>query len=135
MQQYQKTICEKIYIGVAGTAWVTGLLIAGSDSSYMPWFNGIGLMLFFGASVLLGKLVQVSGEDMPGVVTSESNQKAGINAIGSQNRIQRLHTQYAMEVRKNRCSRNLYSRDTSTVTLRWCCPPPGTVHFNGVGLL
>ena len=55
MQQIQKTIVEKCSIGILGTAWVAGLLIAGSDSPYMPWLNGIGLILFLGASILLGK--------------------------------------------------------------------------------
>lgn len=132
MQQYPKTICEKIYIGVTGIAWVAGLLISGSDSVYMPWFNGIGLVLFFGASALLGKIVQVSREKMARGVTSKSGQKKGVNAIGSQKRIQRLHTRYAMEVQENRRSRNSYSRTTSTVTLSWCCPPPSTVPFTGV---
>lgn len=58
MQRIQKTIYEKCVIGIIGTAWVAGLLIAGSDSPYMPWLNGIGLIVFFGASVLLGKRFQ-----------------------------------------------------------------------------
>ncbi|RLC03504.1 MAG: hypothetical protein DRH34_05625 [Deltaproteobacteria bacterium] len=60
MQQIQKTIVEKCSIGILGTAWVAGLLIAGSDSLYMPWFNGVGLLLFFGASFLLGRLLNPS---------------------------------------------------------------------------
>ena len=55
MQQNRKTLYEKCFIGSTGTVWVTGLLIAGSDSPYMPWLNGIGLILFLGASILLGK--------------------------------------------------------------------------------
>ncbi|MBU8849016.1 MAG: hypothetical protein KOO65_05560 [Desulfobacterales bacterium] len=60
MQQIKKTIYEKCFIWATGTAWITGLLIAGSDSPYMPWLNGIGLLLFFGAGILLGKLLKLS---------------------------------------------------------------------------
>jgi hypothetical protein len=60
MQQIQKTIYEKCFIGMTGTAWIAGILIAGSDSPYMPWLNGLGLVLFLGASVLLEKLLNPS---------------------------------------------------------------------------
>ncbi|MBC8439905.1 MAG: hypothetical protein H8D87_09480 [Deltaproteobacteria bacterium] len=63
MQQNQKTIYEKCFIGITGIAWVAGLLIAGSDSPYMPWLNGIGLILFLGASILLGKFFNPSHSD------------------------------------------------------------------------
>lgn len=57
MQQTQRTIYEKCLIGVTGTAWIAGLLLAGSDSPYMPVLNGIGLIVFFCASIFLGKLL------------------------------------------------------------------------------
>jgi hypothetical protein len=63
MQQNQKTIYEKCFIRITGIAWVAGLLIAGSDSPYMPWLNGIGLILFLGASVLLRKFFNPSHSD------------------------------------------------------------------------
>ncbi len=49
---------KKCLTGIVGILWVAGLLIAGSDSPYMPWINGIGLILFFCASIMLGKLFQ-----------------------------------------------------------------------------
>ncbi len=55
MQHRQNSISQKIILMLIGTAWVAGLLIAGSDSPYMPWTNTIGLILFLGASILLGR--------------------------------------------------------------------------------
>ncbi len=49
---------KKYWTGIIGIIWVAGLLIAGSDSPYMPWVNTIGLILFFIASLMLGKLIQ-----------------------------------------------------------------------------
>ena len=58
MQQFKKLMLKKCVTGIVGLIWVSGLLIAGSDSNYMPWVNGIGLILFFSASIILGKLFQ-----------------------------------------------------------------------------
>ena len=55
MQQTQINRYEKIMIGVKGFFWVAGLLMAGSDSNFMPWENGIGLILFAASSFSLGK--------------------------------------------------------------------------------
>jgi hypothetical protein len=63
MQQLQKTIYERCLIGITGTAWVAGLLVAGSDSPYMPWLNGIGFIVFLGASILLGKRLDSASSD------------------------------------------------------------------------
>ncbi len=49
---------KKYWTGIIGIIWVAGLLISGSDSPYMPWINTIGLILFFIASLMLGKLIQ-----------------------------------------------------------------------------
>lgn len=57
MQHSKKTIWQKCGIGLTGIAWVAGLLIAGSDSPYMPWLNGMGVGLFLGAALLLGKFL------------------------------------------------------------------------------
>lgn len=53
MQQVKRQ--EHIFNGIIGIGWVVGLLIAGSDSDYMPLINGAGLLLFLGTSLLLGK--------------------------------------------------------------------------------
>lgn len=50
MQQKQKRIYEKCLMGIMGTAWISGLVIAGSDGPLMPWLNVGGLVLFFCAS-------------------------------------------------------------------------------------
>lgn len=55
MQHMKGTLYEKCVTGLTGAAWIAGLLIAGSDSMYMPWLNGMGLFVFTGASILMGK--------------------------------------------------------------------------------
>ena len=60
MQLFCKTIYERCLTGITGTAWVAGLLVAGSDSPCMPWLNGIGLIVFLGASILLGRCLEAS---------------------------------------------------------------------------
>lgn len=47
----------RLWAGLAGLFWVAGLMIAGSDSPYMPWVNGIGAFLFLGASLILSRLL------------------------------------------------------------------------------
>lgn len=55
MQQAKLNRYEKINLGVKGFFWVAGLLMAGSDSNFMPWVNGLGLVIFAASSFLLGK--------------------------------------------------------------------------------
>lgn len=96
MQQTQKTIYEKSSIGFLGTAWIAGLLIAGSDSQYMPWINGIGLLLFFGASVLLGKLLKPS-HSTPGILLyPEFYQRPPAKAMELKKRNQSVNIGYAL---------------------------------------
>ena len=47
----------RLQVIVWSCIWVAGLLIAGSDSPYMPWLNGIGALFLSGASLALGKLL------------------------------------------------------------------------------
>ena len=42
-------------LAIAGILWVVGLLIASSDNDYMPWVNGIGLIVFLIASIIINK--------------------------------------------------------------------------------
>ncbi|WP_299979289.1 hypothetical protein [Desulfobacula sp.] len=83
MQRIQKTIYEKCFIWVTGTAWIAGLLIAGSDSPYMPWLNGIGLLLFFGAGIILGKLLKSSHSNAGIVIYPKFYQKPDAGAVTS----------------------------------------------------
>jgi hypothetical protein len=46
---------RKIKTATAGCIWITGLLIAGSDSPYMPWLNGLGILMFSGISLISGQ--------------------------------------------------------------------------------
>ena len=47
---------EKMYLIIGCTAWVLGLLLAGSDGPYMPWGNLLGILFFWCATVLLAHL-------------------------------------------------------------------------------
>ncbi|MCP4114389.1 MAG: hypothetical protein GY737_03100 [Desulfobacteraceae bacterium] len=62
MQQKKKTVQEQLVLMVAGILWVTGLLLAGSDNPYMPWTNLGGLALFYGASVMMARRFEMSGQ-------------------------------------------------------------------------
>jgi len=68
MQQHRTERTEKIMLGVKGFFWVAGLLIAGSDSNFMPWANGLGLLLFIASSILL---VKQSSQSAAGTGASE----------------------------------------------------------------
>lgn len=62
MQRKKKTVQEQLVLMVAGFLWVTGLLLAGSDNPYMPWSNLGGLALFYGASVMMARRFEGSGQ-------------------------------------------------------------------------
>lgn len=38
-----------------GFGWVAGLILAGSDSDFMPWLNGAGLLIFWISSMMMSK--------------------------------------------------------------------------------
>jgi hypothetical protein len=98
MQQIKKTIYEKSCIGIVGTAWISGLLIAGSDSLYMPWFNGMGLVLFFGASILLGKLLNPSQSNYSIMLFHKFYQKPSPNVMESKKKNRRINIRYALGI-------------------------------------
>ena len=65
MQQINRR--EKLWIGIKAFFWVAGLLISGSDNNFMPWVNGIGLLLFATASLLLARqTVQLTSKTRTG---------------------------------------------------------------------
>ena len=98
MQQTQKTIYEKSFIGLSGIAWIAGLLIAGSDSQYMPWLNGIGLLLFFGASILLGRLFSPLHSN-PGIMLyPKFYQKPPAKVMVLKKRNRRINIRYALGI-------------------------------------
>ena len=47
---------ETMRLIIGCTAWGLGLLLAGSDGPYMPWGNLLGIIIFFGATVLLAHI-------------------------------------------------------------------------------
>lgn len=98
MQQVQKTKYEKSFIGFSGTAWIAGLLIAGSDSQYMPWLNGIGLLLFFGASILLGRLLNPSHSNSGIMLYPKLVQKFPANVMVLKKRNRRINIRYALNI-------------------------------------
>lgn len=70
MQLIRKQVYRKLYIGITGFLWVAGLLAAGSESVYMPWVNGIGLCVFFIASVMLGKYLHLNSSYIESRISS-----------------------------------------------------------------
>ncbi|MBU0970557.1 MAG: hypothetical protein KKC20_07910 [Proteobacteria bacterium] len=62
MQLTKENIYTRGVIGVAGSLWVLGLLVAGSESLYMPWLNTAGAVVFLGASLWLGRILPRLGE-------------------------------------------------------------------------
>lgn len=98
MQRNQKTIVEKCFIGVTGTAWVAGLLIAGSDSPYMPWLNGIGLIVFFCASILLGKFFNSSHSKDRISIYPGCYQKHDHRAIRPKKKARKINIPYALGI-------------------------------------
>ena len=69
MQRKKKTVQEQLVLMMAGLLWVTGLLLAGSDNPYMPWSNLGGLALFYGASVVMARQIETSGQPSLGKVS------------------------------------------------------------------
>ncbi|MCF8092141.1 MAG: hypothetical protein K9K21_00010 [Desulfotignum sp.] len=45
----------KIKTAAAGCLWMAGLLIAGSESPYMPWLNIFGVLLFAVVTLVSGQ--------------------------------------------------------------------------------
>lgn len=80
---------------IAGIFWVAGLLIAGSDSSFMPWINILGLIVFSGASFLIGTRFHKMDRDHRNLIRHEKslkNQKYAVTPVSSEHRV---HMRYA----------------------------------------
>ena len=56
MQQRKKETGKLFILTILGICWVAGLLMAGSESAYMPWINLSGLLINGAASFLLCKI-------------------------------------------------------------------------------
>lgn len=92
----QNKIYDHCLTGVMGIMWIAGLLIAGSDSHYMPWINIIGLVLFSGASLLMGKRLIPAKKCAGTLIQSDFFRKQPymINSVQKKNK--RSHTRYAL---------------------------------------
>lgn len=84
MEQPQNRIVKNVKNGVVAVLWVTGLLMAGSDNIYMPWTNGIGLLIFLCACISASRRFRR-------LENRENERPAGnryrVNTIKVQNRI------------------------------------------------
>ncbi len=98
MQQAKKRIYRKCIIGITGTSWIAGLLIAGSDSPYMPFLNIIGLIVFLGASILLGKLLAPLNSNTRVLVYPKFHPKPNANTMISKKKNRRVNTRYALGI-------------------------------------
>ncbi|MCP3874387.1 MAG: hypothetical protein GY699_14685 [Desulfobacteraceae bacterium] len=98
MQQTQNTIYKKCLIGLSGAVWVVGLLIAGSDSPYMPWVNGIGLILFFSANIFLSKLLRPNQSNASIILYPKFYQKPYAGRIALKKRSHRIINRCALGI-------------------------------------
>jgi len=98
MKQAQKSIYRKCFIWITGICWVAGLLIAGSDSPYMPFLNGIGLILFLSASLLLGRLFSPSHTEATDVIHPGCPQKRCPEETRPKKNNRKINSPYALGV-------------------------------------
>jgi hypothetical protein len=96
MKHIKKNIYHHCLTVLAGTAWTAGLLIAGSESPYMPWLNLIGFFIFFGASLLMGWQLNPSGNSIGTVIYPDKLKRRiePFHCSTQQNR--RRHSRYAL---------------------------------------
>ncbi len=56
MQQRKKHTGSVLMLTVLGVFWVAGILMAGSESAFMPWLNILGLIINGVSSYLLCRI-------------------------------------------------------------------------------
>ncbi len=64
-QMTKATLKRKFLVIITALAWAGGLLLAGSDGPMMPYLNGVGVIIFLCASLVLGRI-------LPGLETKET---------------------------------------------------------------
>lgn len=64
--------------------WITGLLLAGSEGTLMPYLNIAGAVVFFGASVWLGKILPCLEPDADVCTVPETSQKKVRHSVPAQ---------------------------------------------------
>ncbi|MFH2058750.1 MAG: hypothetical protein ABIJ59_07605 [Pseudomonadota bacterium] len=92
----QNQICDHCLTGIMGIMWVAGLIIAGSDSLYMPWLNIIGLVLFLGASLMMGKRLNPAKKCTGTLIQPDFFRKQPYMIKSVQNKNKQSHTRYAL---------------------------------------
>ncbi len=95
---FGKSNYTKLKIGAVSIFWMAGLLLAGSDSSLMPWVNGLGLLLFLLASIFLGKLLNKDKSASTLIIYPKFSQKTINHSMthGTKHQNRRVNTRYAM---------------------------------------
>ncbi len=97
MQRNQTRIIDHVARMIVGIFWIGGLLIAGSDNVYMPWVNIVGLVLFLGASILMGRSFQMPVKNTGTLIHTSLFKKQQLSQRKRINRFnKRCHTRYAL---------------------------------------
>ncbi|MFH2092250.1 MAG: hypothetical protein ABIJ31_07795 [Pseudomonadota bacterium] len=98
MKQYkiQNQICDQCLTGAIVIFWIAGLLIAGSESIYMPWLNMLGLISFLVASIVLGKRLHPVKKTTGTLIQPDFFKNQLCMAKGIQKKNKRCHTRYAL---------------------------------------
>jgi len=95
MQLTKKNICGKAMAGMMALIWIAGLLIAGSESPYMPWMNLVGVVIFFEASLWLGRVLSMLEIQKDVVSTPKSVMTQGSIKLVSEKRNFKVNTRFA----------------------------------------
>lgn len=98
MQRNSIQIKKQVVRGFFGILWVCGLLVAGSDSAYMPWINLIGLLVFLGASLYLGTCVEGCTRQNARIIRADftKKQRPGFTTDNKHPQNRRCHSRYAL---------------------------------------
>lgn len=82
---------------LTGIVWLSGLIVAGSDSVYMPWVNVLGLVLFSGVSILMGKRLHSASKNSGALIHADFIKSKEFDACAKAKQInRRSHTRYAI---------------------------------------
>lgn len=95
---FGKPSLVKPMVGLVSILWITGLLLAGSDSPFMPWVNGLGLLLFILASIILGRLLNTSKSESTLILYPKFTRKTIDHPMAqlTKHENRRVNTRYAM---------------------------------------
>lgn len=97
MQHRYSTIRKKIIFTLTGGLWVAGLLLAGSDSPFMPWTNILGVILFWGAGIFISGRIRRAGRHTSPPRVPKSRPMPGSTARAAAGQRRRMNIRYALE--------------------------------------